>query len=116
MRGTHTDPSYRAITVVALIQAGVIVGGTLFVAVMLKLGGYQGGAFSDSHFNPRALFVRNSGCWLLLIPVSWAALGVFAAQRTVRSWVPLVMVAVGIAGILFGIFFYLTVGLDPGII
>lgn len=61
MNETHTEPAYRAISTIALIQVGVVVGGTLFVAAMVKANGYGGGEIPDRFFNPRALFARHFG-------------------------------------------------------
>ena len=61
MNETQTEPAYRAISIMALIQVGVVVGGTLFVAAMVKANGYGGGDVPDSFFNPKALFVRHFG-------------------------------------------------------
>lgn len=60
---------YRLQTILTLIQAGVIVFGSLFVGVILKATGYP------DHFQKIPLillFVRNWGFLLILIPLAWA--------------------------------------------
>ena len=101
---------------ITLIQAGVIVGGTLFVTAMCKLKGYGGGVVPDSFFNSGALFVRRSGWTLLLIPACWAASAIFAARVELHPWIQRVLIAIGLAFILFAIYHYVTLGFNPCIL
>jgi hypothetical protein len=56
MKENQTEPIYRVISIIALIQVGIVVGGTLFIRVMCKFRGYADGV-PDSFFNPYALFL-----------------------------------------------------------
>jgi len=116
MKESHTAPAYRAISIIALIQAGVIVGGTMFVAAMLKASGYGGDVVPDSFFRPAALFVRHSGFTLLLVPAAWALLAVFTERAAVRPWFSAAVLLLGIAAILYGIYSYAMLGFNPAIL
>ena len=116
MIGSQTDPSYRAITIIALMQAGVVIGGTLFVAVMLKLAGYQGGAVPDEYFNSAARFVRHFGLLLLLLPVAWTVLAVVSIRTASRRWIPLGFLLLGIAGVMCGIYYYVLLGVHAAML
>lgn len=60
---------YRMQTILTLIQAGVIVFGSLLTGVTLKAMGYPD-RFQEIPF--LLLFVRNWGFMLILIPLAWA--------------------------------------------
>ncbi len=111
-----TEPTYRFATIIALIQAGVVVAGTLFVAAMLRLYGYGGDQVSANVFDPTAVFVRNYGFTLLLIPAGWACFATFAINREYPSWVQRLILGVGLLLILFGIFRYVQLGFRPVIL
>ncbi len=115
MNKSHTAPAYRAISVIALIQSGVVVGGTLFVATMLKAHGYGGGGVPAAFFRSTALFVRHSGFTLLLLPVAWALVAVFSARAASRPWLTPVVLLLGIAAVLYGIWSYVMLGFNPAI-
>jgi|SRR5687768_2547099 len=112
MTGTNIAPPYRAISLIALIQAGVIVGGTLFVTVMLKLHGYKGGLLPDNLFNSGKVLIRDWGFTLLLIPVAWASVAIVVAGLEAPRWLLLATLWLGIAGILFGIYCYIDLGMS----
>ncbi len=110
MNETHTEPAYRAISIIALIQVGVVVGGTLFVAAMLKAFGYGSGEVPDSFFLPIPLFVRHFGFTLLLLPAVWTMAAVFTARAAFRPWLPPVVLLLGITVVLLGIGGYIDLG------
>jgi len=116
MNGPGTNPAYRAIGIIALIQAGVVVGGMLFVTVMMKAKGYQQGEVPDWFFNSAAVFVRNCGLVLLILPVTWAALALWLQRKVDSGWMTVAIVLTGIALILAGILNYVELGLNPGIL
>ena len=70
---------YRVQSVLALLQAGVIVGGCLFTGTILKARGYPD-QFTEIPF--LLLFVRNWGFLLILIPLVWAVLTIRMEQRS----------------------------------
>ena len=108
MRTTAAD---RAITIVALIQVGVIVGGTLFVSAMMRVFGY--GSAPAAFFTPKALFVRNAGFLVLLFPVVWTLLAISVARmRSGSLWSQLILL-LGVVAIPFGIYWYLRIGFCP---
>jgi hypothetical protein len=113
---SQTEPNYRAISVITLIQTGVIVAGTLFVTAMCKLKGYGGGVVPDSFFNSAALFVRSSDWTLLLIPVLWATFAIFAVRFELHPWLQRALIGIGIVSILFGIYHYIILGFNPCIL
>ena len=115
MNESQRDPAYRAIWIVALIQAGVVVGGTLFVAAMLKVYGYNDHVVPGNSFRPEALFIRHSGFLLLWLPVIWAVVAVFTAQATGHPWLPLAVLLLGIAAALYGIYRYTVLGFNAAI-
>ncbi|MGC3990227.1 MAG: hypothetical protein QM796_11205 [Chthoniobacteraceae bacterium] len=116
MNESHSEPAYRAISIIALIQAGVVVGGTLFVAAMLKAHGYGGGTVPDTFFRSDALFVRHFGFTLLLLPVAWAVAAVITARVATRPWLPPLLLVVGIAVVLCAIWSYVMLGFNPAIL
>jgi hypothetical protein len=114
MNENHVEPAYRAISVVVLIQAGVVAGGTLFVTAMLKAHGFRDGV-PDTLFRTDALFVRRFGFIMLLVPAAWACLAIFIARTATRAWTQLGMLAFGVAAILYGIYNYAFLGFNPEI-
>jgi len=116
MNGILTQPSDRAISIIALVQSGVVVGGTLFVTVMLKLAGYKGGGVPDSFFNSGALFVRHYGLLLLLLPAAWAALALWISRNPMHRRTAAAVFLLGIAAALFGIYQFVSLGFHPGIL
>ena len=122
MIGTQNSFFYRAISIVALVQSGVVVFGTLFVTAILKYKGYQGGEIPDSFFNPEALWVRHWGILYLFLPALWVA-GAIVAKRVLdadkdpRAWLLLLFIlAVGVAAIFRGIWYYILLLMNPYIV
>lgn len=60
---------YRQQTILALLQAGVIVGGSLLVGAFMKALGYSDGQGQELPLV--VLFVRNWGFSLVAIPLAW---------------------------------------------
>lgn len=113
---SHVEQSIGAISVIALIQTGVIVRGALFITAMLKTHGYKGGAVPDTFFNSAALFVRRSGLTFLLVPVAWAASAVFVARTSRQPSNPLATLEFEIGTALFGIYHFSMLGFNPCIL
>ena len=113
MSSTGADPSYRAISIIALMQVAVVTGGTLFVTVMLKAHGYGSVEMPDVFFNPRAVFVRHSGYVLLLLPAGWALVAAFIARSTATPWAIRGVLLLGIGAIVLGICAYAMLGFVP---
>jgi hypothetical protein len=113
---TQNNPTYRAISIITLIQAGVIVGGVLIVTAMLKAKGYGQGEVPDWFFRSDALFMRRAGFTLLLIPASWALLAALLARLEVNIWIQWIMIAAGIAAVLVGMWYFMILALNPCIL
>ncbi len=107
--GATFEPVKRAVTLIALIQIGVVIGGTSFVRGLMKCYGF-GDILPASHFTDRSIWVRNWGFILLLVPVLWTGLTLYAEQRARRPATTTLCLVVGIGLVLFGLFFYLTTG------
>jgi hypothetical protein len=116
MNESHVEPAYRAISIIALIQIGVVVGGTLFVSAMLKAHGYGGGTVPDTFFRSDALFVRRSGFTLLLLPLAWVLAAVVTERAATRPWMSMVVLLFGIAAVVCGIWSYVVLGFNPAIL
>lgn len=110
MKEAFRDPAYRAISIIASIQAFVIIAGTLFVSVMLKLHGYGTNLVPPDFFLKNPIFIRNYGFLFLVIPAIWA----FGAVLIVRSHLParfqLIMLGIGFAMILYELYGYMMLG------
>ncbi len=65
---------YRIQTIFILLQAGVIVLGSLLTGVILKANGYTDHLYELPFL---VLFVRNWGFMLILIPLAWAAVSIW---------------------------------------
>lgn len=111
---SNTLPVHRAVSYITLIQAGVVMGGTLFVGAMCKASGY--GTVPDERFNSTALFIRGSGWILLLVPACWAACTLVVARRDEHPWLVRGLIVLGVAAILFGLCAYAGIGFSPGVI
>lgn len=70
------------IAAVGAVQALIVVSGTLTVTLVVKANGY--GIDPLSRWNSRALWIREQGWLLLLIPVVWTILAAVAARQP--SW------------------------------
>jgi hypothetical protein len=72
----------RPLTFLAILQAFLVVVGFLALGIVLKLCGYPD-AFA-MRWNPLAVFLREYGPWLLLLPVLWTLFAT-AAERKDRG-------------------------------
>lgn len=80
IKGVFTDPNYRALSVISLVQACVVTGGVLAVSGMVKIAGY--GRRPNDEFSFLALFVRQYGLLIFAIPIVWMLLGIWIVRRT----------------------------------
>lgn len=71
---------YRPLSYLVLMQCTVVGFGTLATATMLKIwrGSVEGGL---AVYNPVAIFVRDFGFSLLLVPAIWAGLVMYRIRR-----------------------------------
>jgi hypothetical protein len=115
MFSTQNNSNYRAISIITLIQAGVTVGGVLMITAILKLKGYGQGEVPDWFFRSDAVFMRNSGFTLLLIPAFWALLATALARLQVNQWVQLATLIGGVA-ILYGMWYFFLLAFNPCIL
>jgi len=81
---------------------------------MLKAYGYGDDTVTDRVFRSDALFVRRSGFMLLLFPVAWVFSAVLTARVATRRWVPRLVLLLGIAAVLYGIWRYVMLGFNAG--
>ena len=105
MRWLPKDPAYRPISIIALLQAGVVLGGTMFKGVLLKTIGYRGDE-ADNVFQPELSFTRSYGFLFFLLPVIWVLLAVFVERKASDTWLRPAVLLLGIAGILYGLYRY----------
>lgn len=105
MKLLSKDPAYRPVTVIALLQSGVILGGTLFKAVVYKAVG-MGGYDSDNPWRGELMAVRSHGFLYFLLPVLWVWLAVSIEKNP--AWAPLrrPVLLLGIASVLYGLYWY----------
>ena len=69
----------KAISIIGAIQAGEIVFGTLFVTAILKINGY--GQNVGVVWNQRSVWIRESGWFLIGIPIIWLAIALLISTR-----------------------------------
>lgn len=112
MNESYTDGNCRAISVIALIQTVVIVGGTLVVAGMMKAYGY-GREDLPYTFSQSAIFIRQHGFVLLLIPSIWALAAIYIVRSTWRPWLPSAIIWIGISLVVVSVGGYIHLGTQP---
>ena len=78
--------------------------------------GYGQGEVPDWFFRSDAVFMRNSGFKLLLIPTCWALLATVLARFQVNHWLRLIVVLAGITAILYGMWYFFVLALNPCIL
>lgn len=101
----HTEPTHRVISIITLIQIGVVIGGTAFVRVMLKANGYHHGEYpTDEMFSDGPQFIWRYGFAFLLVPTIWVALAFWSTRSASSPWQWRGLFILGIAAILLGIF------------
>lgn len=113
---TVVEPRHRAISIIAIIQAGVVVFGMLFVAMSLKAHGYQRGDIPDVEFKSAAIFVGRHGYTLLLLPAAWtiATLATTRVPRYAKFNAPLLLLGIAAIFVAIGMFAELTI--SPGVL
>jgi len=87
----------------------VVVAGFIALGIVLKMCGYPDNP--TVRWNPLALFLREQGVWLLLLPVAWVAVASYV-QRLDRglfcdrvAWI----IGLCIAVLITGLFLYAAV-------
>jgi hypothetical protein len=71
----------RPTTILALVQTTVVIVGFVGLGIMLKGCGYPDGQRIGVQWSPLAVFLREHGIWLLLVPVLWGAYAVSAQRK-----------------------------------
>ena len=99
----------KIIALIALLQVGLVIGGTAVVFAWSKLFGYRE---ESPQFSEAVHLVRAYGLWMLLIPVLWVIAAIWSsgriASKTLDSFVSDAgMLAVG-AFLVFYVFVVVT--------
>ena len=74
---------YSIQTVFALLDSALIIGGSMFTAAAMKVGGYPD---PDRIWPPFPVFVRNWGFLLILIPAIWVVWTIWAENNRRESF------------------------------
>jgi len=99
----------RTTAVLALVQMLLVILGFFALAIVLKASGYP--YYPGVRWNQLAVFLRQHGMWLILLPVAWVIL----AARTERydygilSYRVVWLGGVGIAATIIALFLYAAV-------
>jgi hypothetical protein len=99
----------RTTTILALLQTLLVIVGFFALGVVLKMSGYPDAI--AVRWNPLALFLREHGAWLLLLPVLWVFFAT-SAQRIDRGFLSYhiaCVVGLCIAGLTIVLFLYAAV-------
>ena len=72
----------KTVSVIGALQAFEIVTGTLLVTAILKMNGYSQNAMVV--WNPRAVWIRESGWILIGIPILWLAVSLLISNKEER--------------------------------
>lgn len=70
----------RLITILTLLQTVVIVVGFFVLGVVLKISGYGSPHELGVRWNPLAVFLREYGLWLLVLPIAWVPFAIKAER------------------------------------
>ena len=101
-------PDSLTVLNIFVLQVQVVLGGTLFVSLMMSAHGYDAAKGATSGFSEQALFIRHYGMWVLIFPALWIAgalyFGRAAASRDFRQ----AFVVIGGVAVVFGIIYYLV--------
>ena len=99
----------RTTAIVALLQTLLVIIGFFALGAVLKMPGYRDAV--AVRWNPLAVFLREHGGWLLLVPVLWVFLATSAQRvdRGVLSYRVACVVGLSIAGITVALFLYAAV-------
>ena len=99
----------RTITILALLQTLLVIVGFFALGAVLKMSGYPDAL--AVRWNPLALFLREHGAWLLVLPALWVFYAT-SAQRIDRGFLShhfACIVGLCIAGITILLFLYAAV-------
>ena len=95
---------------IALLQVGVVLGGTLFVNTMLKTHGYEFSMGFGEPFTNEAVFIRHNGLTMLLIPMLWTACAIHAGKVLKSPNLRRVVLIIGFVAVFLGAAFYMRTG------
>ena len=101
---THLIREHTIQTVFAVLGSTLIVGGSLMTAKLMKARGFPD---PDQFWHPFALFVRNWGFFLILIPGAWVAWSIWLEDNPrihfTRRWtlVTGMLLLAGLAWLMF---------------
>ena len=70
---------FRIITILALLQTLLVIVGFFALGAVLKLAGYPEAL--AVRWNPLAVWLREHGTWLLLVPILWVFVATSAQRR-----------------------------------
>lgn len=101
----------RSITILGFVQLLLIVLGFIGLAIVMKLSGYPEQEAILIRWNPLALFLRQYGLVLLLVPILWVILAALSQNRPRIVFTPETWVILGIvlAATIIALFFYACV-------
>jgi hypothetical protein len=99
----------RTTTILVLLQTLLVVIGFLALGVVLKIAGYP--EDFTVRWGSLAVFLRERGAWLLLVPVVWVcfATGAQRLDRGMFSYRAAVIGGVCVAGVLIVLFLYAVI-------
>jgi uncharacterized membrane protein len=97
-------------TILALLQTLLVIVGFFALGVVLKMSGYPDTMLAV-RWNPLAVFLREHGAWLLLVPVLWVFLATSAQRvdRGILSYRSACIIGLGLAGVTIGLFLYAAI-------
>jgi len=99
----------RTTAILALVQTLLLILGFFALGTVLKTSGYPDAL--AIHWNPLAVFLREHGFWLLLLPVLWGAFAT-TAQRLDRGFLSYhlaYIIGLCVAGVTIALFLYAAV-------
>lgn len=105
----------RPISIVGILQVLVIVLGFIALGTHMKFLGYPNAAEYVFRFSPLALFLREYGVYLLLVPPLWMALAVFSSPRDHGIFSLPAVLLQGVAIILIFLCTFLYATVRPGV-
>jgi hypothetical protein len=99
----------RTTTILSLVQTLLVILGFFALGAVLKMSGYPDQL--GVRWNPLAVFLREHGAWLLLLPVLWVFFATLA-QRVDRGFFSYrfaCIIGLCIAGVIIALFLYAAV-------
>lgn len=73
--------STHPVTKLALVQASLVVLCYLALGGVLKMKGYPSDQFGMIEWKPETIFLRQHGLWLLLVPIAFTVLYLYAEKK-----------------------------------